>query len=426
MSLRDLTDKTAILEAIAEFDRLGRDAFLEKYGFGRSKKYILDYKGRAFDSKAIVGAAHGFQFPEKGPLDPAEFVGGEATVLPKLRLLGFSVRQLTEYGPLARGPMPPVVLVENEVTVGGKYDSWKDVTGETYHFPNNYRNLVVSGTPFIYYRGSRRKGGGRGEPEYFGCGYVGEVLLDPEVRPDAPRKNWKWFAEIEGFVPFPHPVPAKLGGRFFEPIPRNLWSMGVRRISQEAYESILVHGQVDQVVAAEPGTLLRDAPRSDTAKVVPVERGRTLLVGVKRAAAQAAAGRPRRYSAFSKAIGDWAEGAVFNYLSSTLRGAARDTLRWVSKERITPGWDIQYCVRDDQLVAVEVKGTRGPMFPSVELTQNEWQAAREKRSDYGLYLLANCCSDAPRLEQLLDPVGRTEAGELVASPTGWQLRRDAS
>jgi hypothetical protein len=45
MGFRDLTDKAAILKAIGESDRLGRDAFPEKYGLGRSKKCVLHYPG---------------------------------------------------------------------------------------------------------------------------------------------------------------------------------------------------------------------------------------------------------------------------------------------------------------------------------------------------------------------------------------------
>lgn len=52
--------------------------------------------------------------------------------------------------------MTALVLVENEVTTGGHYDHWQDVTGERYQFPNQYRGKVTPGRPFIYYRGVRR------------------------------------------------------------------------------------------------------------------------------------------------------------------------------------------------------------------------------------------------------------------------------
>ncbi len=50
----------------SEFDELGRDAFLRKYGFGRATQYALRIDGRDYDPKAIAGVAHGVDHPEKG------------------------------------------------------------------------------------------------------------------------------------------------------------------------------------------------------------------------------------------------------------------------------------------------------------------------------------------------------------------------
>lgn len=52
--------------------------------------------GQLCDSKAIVGAAFGYQFPEEGPLKPADFSGGEATVVLRLQRLGFDVVRIGE------------------------------------------------------------------------------------------------------------------------------------------------------------------------------------------------------------------------------------------------------------------------------------------------------------------------------------------
>ena len=90
MTLRDLTDRSAVLEAINELREIGEEAFLEKYGFERSRRIQIAYEGETFPSKAILGAAHGFQFPDAGPLSPSEFSGGRVTV-DKARLLGFEV-----------------------------------------------------------------------------------------------------------------------------------------------------------------------------------------------------------------------------------------------------------------------------------------------------------------------------------------------
>lgn len=92
MSFAEINSRSAVLAAIAEYELLGRDTFLEKYGFGRSLQYHLVHNEREYDSKAIVGAAHGYQFPNLGPLPHTEFSGGAATVQPLLQRMGFEVR----------------------------------------------------------------------------------------------------------------------------------------------------------------------------------------------------------------------------------------------------------------------------------------------------------------------------------------------
>jgi hypothetical protein len=94
MGLRDVTDRNAVLAAIDEFDALGRDAFLSKYGFGPARKYFVTHTNHDYDSKALLGAAHGFQHGR--PLGPGEFSGGDATVVPVMERLGFTVRRLLE------------------------------------------------------------------------------------------------------------------------------------------------------------------------------------------------------------------------------------------------------------------------------------------------------------------------------------------
>jgi len=92
MTLYDLTDPDAVLQAVAECDRLGRPRFLETHGFHPARDYFLVVSGQEYDSKAIAGVAHGYQFPTIGPLKSDEFSGGLATVKRKLNELGFEVR----------------------------------------------------------------------------------------------------------------------------------------------------------------------------------------------------------------------------------------------------------------------------------------------------------------------------------------------
>jgi hypothetical protein len=80
VALRDMTDREAVLRAMAEADKIGERAFLGKYGFGESRRYRIVHEGKSYPSKAILAAAHGYQLPDRGPLTPAEFSGGNQTI----------------------------------------------------------------------------------------------------------------------------------------------------------------------------------------------------------------------------------------------------------------------------------------------------------------------------------------------------------
>jgi hypothetical protein len=94
MSLADITSPQSVLQAVAEFDQLGQEAFLKRHGFGRAHRYFLRHGDRLYDSKAVLGVAHGYQFPALGRLRAADFSGGERTVKEKLEELGFEVTVL--------------------------------------------------------------------------------------------------------------------------------------------------------------------------------------------------------------------------------------------------------------------------------------------------------------------------------------------
>jgi hypothetical protein len=76
MALSDLSSPLAVLNAFREFDRLGREQFLELCGFAPAREYVLLFDGREYDSKAIAGVAHKYEFPEHGALPSDSFSGG--------------------------------------------------------------------------------------------------------------------------------------------------------------------------------------------------------------------------------------------------------------------------------------------------------------------------------------------------------------
>ncbi|MEU7979380.1 HNH endonuclease [Micromonospora sp. NPDC049081] len=91
MALTDIT-RQAVLDAIAEFDQLGRDRFLETYKFGRALSYFVEHNGNLYDSKAIAGYAHG-RVPGQRRWTTDDFTGGENSVARHLRdRLGFTMQ----------------------------------------------------------------------------------------------------------------------------------------------------------------------------------------------------------------------------------------------------------------------------------------------------------------------------------------------
>jgi 5-methylcytosine-specific restriction protein A len=99
MSLAKLT-ADAVRQAIAEFDRRGRDAFLSTYGFGQAPDYFLVHNGQPYDSKAIAGVAHQY-LPGRIALKSDEFSGGDNAAAGRLRELGFDIKKVPTSSSLA-------------------------------------------------------------------------------------------------------------------------------------------------------------------------------------------------------------------------------------------------------------------------------------------------------------------------------------
>jgi MrcB-like, N-terminal domain len=95
VALADITDRGAVLRAMAEADEVGERPFLDKYGFGESLRYRIVHEGKNYPSKAILAAAHGYQFPDRGPLTHEEFSGGTQTTA-KAQELGFEISVITD------------------------------------------------------------------------------------------------------------------------------------------------------------------------------------------------------------------------------------------------------------------------------------------------------------------------------------------
>ena len=94
MGLWDLVRAEHVLAAVQENEEIGQATFLDKYHFGPSRSYQLLIEGRSYDSKAILGAAHGHA--TGSPLSSRDFSGGSgySGAASVLQRLGFEVAKM--------------------------------------------------------------------------------------------------------------------------------------------------------------------------------------------------------------------------------------------------------------------------------------------------------------------------------------------
>lgn len=255
-------------------------------------------------------------------------------------------------------------------------------------------------------------------PEYFGYGTIGKIWIDPKTQ-DLPKAKQRWFCDIIEYVPFVKSVPSKSNGvSNFEKIAENRWSVAARNISEETFLEIVKHAQgLNEFAITKVESIPLILP--DLKDVHPTLSTNTLKSVAKQTKnIQRAAyiKTTHRRTKNAKIYGDRAEEIVFEYL----RNKNVDRLKWVAKDGDKPGWDIEY-FENENLIAIEVKGTSGKQFLSVDITSNEWDAAIFLGARYHLALVTECLSIAPNLEFLINPYKLYENGQLEVQPSIYKL-----
>lgn len=92
MAIGDITFDN-VRAAISECNEVGELTFVERYGFKSARRFLLEYRGRYYPSKAILGVAHRFT-SEARALTSNELNGGDQHFYGAarvLRNLGFTV-----------------------------------------------------------------------------------------------------------------------------------------------------------------------------------------------------------------------------------------------------------------------------------------------------------------------------------------------
>ncbi len=385
------------------------------HGFDESDDYDLLYQGRRYPPKAVLGVAA--VEPLGRQLIPDDFSGGESsTCFRILREAGFEV--------------VPKELMLSLTTNDGVQDSdwgWKDVLGESYHFPNQYRNMIIPGRQFIYYHGVKQGDGKRRDaPEYFGRGTIGVVTRDDTIPTTEPKAKWAWYATIEGYELLPKPVSWKDDqGRHFEQIPVNMFRNGVRKLRPDVFAAILKHAGVatGPAIAPMPVTAPVPPPVIPIANqlLVPATGSLFLLRRPTKAAisGEGVAGRVARsrWRQHKRAtdIGRRGEQLVWDELRRLAAHHGWQNLEWPASESLTPGWDMHFTV-SGKTIAVEVKSTTLPAFPDVEITANEWAAAQRLGDDYWLVLVTDVEKAQPCMQWVRNPWALVQHGVMSSTP----------
>ncbi len=92
MAFWDAVRPHHVRQTAAEYDKLGQNEFLARYGFGRARTHLLIIDAKAYDSKAILGVA--YRHATGQPIRPEGFSGGAIGAARVLRSLSFEVRNL--------------------------------------------------------------------------------------------------------------------------------------------------------------------------------------------------------------------------------------------------------------------------------------------------------------------------------------------
>jgi hypothetical protein len=86
----DRVTRADVLRALKEYDDLGGEKFLSKWGFGPTTTYDLLWNKRRYPPKAILGAAYAIAVGRR--IKSKDFEGGKAGAVKVLGRLEFNVQ----------------------------------------------------------------------------------------------------------------------------------------------------------------------------------------------------------------------------------------------------------------------------------------------------------------------------------------------
>lgn len=128
-----------------------------------------------------------------------------------------------------------------------------------------------------------------------------------------------------------------------------------------------------------------------------------------------------------KAIGDWGEEFVNNYLKQKYKGQSDITIKWLNqKDLIGIGYDFVILEKDVEIEYIEVKSKVSYYPSSIEISGTQWEWARELYDNnngekFKIYLVLGAGKDNASISIIDNPIKQWIDGELKAHPINIQL-----
>lgn len=404
MALRDIT-RSAVLQALDEWDTTGGEAFLSKYGYRPSRSYVLSHAGREYASKAIVGVAHGFLGSGNRTLKFDEFSGGERQVARILRTLGFEVSITNLAGPrrLKDGRVNRHRRDSREWLVGyflarcGTRDARTGRIRPPAALGASTRNAALD----LFFEALAQ---GRSPDRFRNSLKNARDAFDAHV-PSSGRVGWR----ADDAERTPQPLSS---------VALEIFESWRSRTDEELAEQVLA---ILDVSAAPRIQAVRWRTGEEVKFKVDerVPRGRQIAADDE--FNRTSLRRARRRAEDAKLVGDRGEEVVAAYLAA-LPNIVSESIDRLAPRGLTPGYDIRCMSADGRTLAVEVKATALRSMTSFELTENERCTAIDGAEDfdeYLVYLVTDALGPAPVVHRIDGFGDLLTERTLSVTPTRW-------
>ena len=137
--------------------------------------------------------------------------------------------------------------------------------------------------------------------------------------------------------------------------------------------------------------------------------------------------KKKRRTQQSKKIGIAGEEHVYEYEYNKLKNLNKTDLADSIKKHFEvyeyPGWDITSFDKNGNEIYIEVKSTKGTTINQLEITSNEWSAAKAQGQKFFIYLVNNALNEKVKIfETIQDPYKLVEEEKIEISTSVFELK----